>query len=511
MSILDVTNLTHMYGDQITFHNLNFRLLKGEHAGLVGVNGAGKSTLFSLLTGKLLPDEGHIEWASHIQVGFLEQHIELQAGTTIQQYLQRAFLELFEMEHQMNTLAERMADAGDEMDSLLRKYGELQTNLEHTGFYQIQAKIENVAFGLGLGEIGLSKDVSKLSGGQRTKLLLAKLLLEEPHVLLLDEPTNYLDAMHIEWLTDYLKQYEHAFLVVSHDERFLNEITSVIFHLAHQTIKRYTGSYVQFKKEYELSKVQLQSAYAKQSHEIKKLETFIDKNRNRKAKQAKSRQKTLDKIVRVEMPVNAPKPRFKFHVQGSNPGAVILESKRMEVGYSRPILKPLSLQVSRGDKIAIIGENGAGKSTLIRTLLGNLRPIRGALTISESMQAAYYQQEAAGSSETPLAKVWAMRPDLLQKDIRAALAMSGLTAELIRKPYDSLSGGEQAKVRLTELILTPSNLLVLDEPTNHLDVLAKQALKQALQDYKGTILLVSHEPSFYEDWVTHVWSVHDWR
>ncbi|UVI29479.1 ABC-F family ATP-binding cassette domain-containing protein [Paenibacillus spongiae] len=511
MSVLDVTNLTHMYGDQITFHNLAFRLLKGEHAGLVGINGAGKSTLFALLTGSLLPDQGQIQWASNIQVGFLEQHIELQPGITVQQYLQRAFLALYEMESEMNRLAERMAHAGDELDALLRRYGELQTSLEQAGFYQLQAKIENVALGLGLVEIGLSKDVSKLSGGQRTKLLLAKLLLEEPHVLLLDEPTNYLDAAHIEWLTDYLRQYEHAFLVVSHDEHFLNQVTSVIFHLAHQTIKRYTGNYVQFKKAYDLSKIQLQSAYTKQSHEIKKLETFIDKNRNRKAKQAKSRQKMLDKIIRVEMPENAPRPRFKFTAQGSGTDAVILEAKRLEVGYRQPLFKPVSLQVRSGDKIAIIGENGAGKSTLIRTLLGDHRPISGTLTISESVKAAYYEQEAAVSSETPLAKVWAFRPDLLQKDIRQALAMPGLTAEHIGKPLDSLSGGEQAKVRLTELMLTPGNLLVLDEPTNHLDIHAKEALKQALQDYKGTILLVSHEPSFYEDWVTRIWSVHDWR
>ncbi|MWV45481.1 ATP-binding cassette domain-containing protein [Paenibacillus sp. HJL G12] len=511
MSILQVTDLTHMYGDQLTFAHMNFRLLPGEHAGLVGANGAGKSTLFRLLTGSLLPDAGKIEWASQIQVGFLEQHIGLQAGTTIRQYLERAFSQLFAMEKEMNDIAERMADEGADLDALLRKYGEIQAALEHHEFYLVSSKIEDIASGLGITEIGLEKDVSLLSGGQKTKLLLAKLLLEEPQVLLLDEPTNYLDSVHIEWLTDYLKRYRHAFMVVSHDEHFLNEITTVIFHLAHQNIKRYAGNYAYFKKELALGQVQQQTAYEKQSKEIEKLEAFIDKNRIRKAKQAKSREKMLSRIVRVEKPTDGPEPRFLFSIPGATAGAAVFETKQLIVGYDSPLFQPVSLKVRRGDKIAIVGENGAGKSTLVNTLLGLINPLGGELIAPDQVKTAYYRQEDTAPAETPMEKVWALRPDLTQKDIRKVLAMSGLTSEHIRKSIRTLSGGEQAKVRLSELMLTPSHLLVLDEPTNHLDVRAKEALKKGLMEFKGTVLLVSHEPDFYKGWATDVWTVGDWR
>lgn len=492
------------------FQDAGFRLLKGEHAGLVGANGAGKSTFLRLLTGSLLPDYGNIEWQPNIRAGFLEQHAKLTEGTTILQYMEKAYERLFEIEMEMNVLAEKMADPGDNLEAMLKRYGELQTELDASGFYQIGANIEDAAQGLGLTEIGLDQDVTALSGGQRTKLLLAKLLLEEPDVLLLDEPTNYLDASHIEWLTGYLKNYEHAFLVISHDERFLNEITTVTFHLEHQTIKRYSGNYQYFLKEYAQSRAQAEAAYAKQNREIKKLEAFIDRNRVRKAKQAKSREKALSKIKRIEKPTDSHVPRFEF-TTGRNPAMTVLETEKLEAGYTVPLFKPLSLTVNRGDKIAIIGENGAGKSTLIKTLLGDLKPLSGIVTAGQHLQAAYFRQESPASHDTPLEKVRALFPDVPEKDIRQTLAMSGLTPKHISQPFSTLSGGEQAKVRLAELMLSNSNLLVLDEPTNHLDTLAKNALKQALCDYKGTILLVSHEPAFYEDWVTHVWRIEAWR
>ena len=510
MSIVHVTNLTHIYGDRIIFQDAGFRLLKGEHAGLVGANGAGKSTLLRILTGSLLPDHGNIEWQPNIRVGFLEQHAKLTEGTTILQYMEKAYGRLFEIEKEMNGLAEKMADAEDNLEAILKRYGELQSELESSGFYQIGTKIEDAAKGLGFTEIGLDQDVAALSGGQRTKLLLAKLLLEEPDVLLLDEPTNYLDAAHIEWLTGYLKNYKHAFLVISHDEHFLNEITTVTFHLEHQTIKRYSGSYQYFLKEYVQSRAQAEAAYAKQHREIKKLEGFIDRNRVRKAKQAKSREKALSKIKRIEKPTDSYVPSFSFKT-GRNPAMTVLKTENLEAGYTVPLFKPLSLTVRRGDKIAIIGENGAGKSTLIKTLLGDLKPLSGIVTAGQHLQAAYFRQESPASHHTPLEKLRAFFPDLSEKDIRQTLAISGLTPKHISQPLATLSGGEQAKVRLAELMLSNSNLLVLDEPTNHLDTSAKRALKQALCDYKGTILLVSHEPSFYEDWVTHIWRIEAWR
>lgn len=246
MSLLNVEDVTHMYGDKTLFKNINFRLLPGEHAGLVGSNGAGKSTLLRILAGDLLPDAGKVEWFPHVNTGYLRQHMDKPPGITLSDYLRSAFTHLYEIEHNMLQLAADMSDTDKNLEQLLMQYGELQYKLEHSDFYQIDAKVEEVAAGLGLLQLSMDRHVEELSGGQRTKLMLGKLLLEQPHVLLLDEPTNYLDDSHIDWLIYYLKNYEHAFLVVSHNEHFLNEITKVIYHLEHQTIKRYPGNYQTF-------------------------------------------------------------------------------------------------------------------------------------------------------------------------------------------------------------------------------------------------------------------------
>lgn len=509
MSILSVENVTHMYGDKINFQHITFRLLRGEHVGLVGDNGAGKSTLLRILAGELLPDEGKISWFPHVKVGFLQQQYDLKHGTTIKQYLKGAFTHLYEIEKNIQQITEKMTAADDHLEQFITQYGEWQSMLDHASFYHIDVRIEAVAAGLGIMDIGMNRDVASLSGGQRTKLLLAKLLLEEPDVLLLDEPTNYLDDVHIQWLVNYLKNYEHAFIVVSHDEMFLNETTTVIYHLAHQTIKRYTGNYQSFKKSYEQSKHQLQLAYEKQQKEIQKLETFIEKNRVRKAKQAKSREKALGKIERVEKPASAVRPRFTFHVHGQAANK-ILEAKDLQIGYTEPLFAPVHLQINSGEKIALVGYNGIGKSTMLKTLLGLIQPLKGQVRLGEGVKTAYFAQEDAVSEQTPLDRLWSFCPELTQKEIRRMLAYSGLKEEHMRKSICTLSGGEQAKVRLCQLMLTESNVLVLDEPTNHLDIHTKEALKEALMNYSGTILLVSHEPAFYEDWVTQVWQVEDW-
>ena len=509
MSILSVENVTHMYGDKINFQNITFRLLRGEHVGLVGDNGAGKSTLLRILAGELLPDGGKINWFPHVKVGFLQQQYDLKQGTTIMQFLKKAYAHLYEIEKNIQQITEKMAIEDDRLEQLITQYGEWQSMLDHADFYHLDAKIEAIAAGLGIMDIGMNRDVSSLSGGQRTKLLLAKLLLEEPDVLLLDEPTNYLDDVHIQWLANYLKNDENAFIVVSHDERFLNETTTVIYHLAHQTIKRYTGNYQSFKKSYEQSKHQLQLAYEKQQKEIQKLETFIEKNRVRKAKQAKSREKALGKIERVEKLESTVRPRFTFPLHGQAANK-ILEAKDLQIGYTEPLFTPVQLQINRGEKIALVGYNGIGKSTMLKTLLGLIQPLKGQVKLGEGVKAAYFAQEDVVSEQTPLDRLWSLRPELTQKEIRRMLAYSGLKEEHMRKSICTLSGGEQAKVRLCQLMLTESNVLVLDEPTNHLDVHTKEALKEALAHYSGTILLVSHEPAFYEDWITQVWQVEDW-
>ncbi|QWH15995.1 ABC-F family ATP-binding cassette domain-containing protein [Bacillus mycoides] len=509
MSILTVENVSHSYGEKTILYNACFRLLKGEHVGLVGKNGIGKSTLLRLLTGELIHDDGNIEWFPHVKIGFLQQHIDLQEGITIEEYLQSAFSNLYELERDMLKLTEEMAGAG-EVAKLLVRYGELQTILENSNFYQIHTEIKEVATGLGLFEIGLEKDVSKLSGGQRTKLLLGKLLLEKADVLLLDEPTNYLDTAHIEWLQSYLQMYEKAYIIISHDEIFLNNITNVIYHLEERKVKRYVGDYETFLQSYQLQRKQLQAAYAKQQKEIVHLEGFIQKNKIRKAKQAKSREKVLEKMQRVEKVNHVTRSRFDFNVY-EEPVSRILQAEKLRIGYSDPLCPELNLQVKKGEKIAIVGHNGIGKTTMLKTLLGQIKPISGSISVGERVNPAYFAQEEFASETTPLEKVWAERPDMTRKEVRQALAKCGLKEEHVLKPIQLLSGGEQTKVRLCELIVTKSNVLILDEPTNHLDTETKTALQEALKQYKGTVLIVSHEPSFYKTWITKVWNIEEWN
>ncbi|KFN03769.1 ABC transporter ATP-binding protein [Bacillus clarus] len=508
MSILTVENLRHSYGEKTILYNACFRLLKGEHVGLVGRNGVGKSTLLRLLTGEMIHDDGIVEWFPRVKIGFLQQHADLQEGVTIEDYLQSAFSDLYTIEREMLEITEEMAKT-NELEKLLVQYGELQSILESSNFYQIHTEIEEVVGGLGLIELGMEKDVSKLSGGQRTKLLLGKLLLEKADVLLLDEPTNYLDAVHIEWLQTYLKMYENAYIVISHDEVFLNNITNGIYHLEEQIIKRYSGNYEQFLQSYQLQKKQLQLAYTKQQKEITHLESFIRKNKVRKAKQAKSREKVLEKMKKVGKPNDVSRACFDFQVH-IEPVSRILQAEKIQIGYKEPFFPEINLQVKKGEKIAIVGHNGIGKTTILKTLLGKIKPLNGSVYIGERVKPAYFAQEEFATEITAVERIWSGRPDMTRKEIRQALAKCGLKEEHILKPSHSLSGGEQTKVRLCELIVSKSNVLVLDEPTNHLDIETKEALQEALNRYKGTILIVSHEPSFYEKWITKIWNIEEW-
>ncbi|MFD1957258.1 ABC-F family ATP-binding cassette domain-containing protein [Paenibacillus thailandensis] len=510
MSIVTMNDITHGFTDKTIFRNVKLRLNRGEHAGLVGSNGTGKSTLLRMLSGTLLPDAGSIDWLPGIRIGYLRQHAELRAGSTVRQNLQEAFAPLYEAERRIQEIAEQLREPAGNGEKLLHRLGELQNRLEVSGFYELDAKVEEVAAGLGLTAIGLERDVGRLSGGQRTKLLLGRLLLEQPDVLLLDEPTNYLDEAHIEWLIAYLKRYENAYVVVSHDERFLNEVTSIIFHLEHQQLKRYAGNYTAFRTLYEQSKRQAEAAYERQRQEIGRLESFIQKNRIRKAKQAKSREKALERMEKIERPLPAAKPRFAFSVC-SEPVPKVMEAKGIQIGYSAPLFAPRDLLVRRGDKIAVVGSNGIGKTTVLRTLLKLVQPLSGTVRIGERVQVGYYAQEDGFTGRTPLELVAELRPDLSLKEIRKTLAIAGLKEQHIRRPVRTLSGGEQAKVRLAGLMLSRCNVLVLDEPTNHLDVPAKEALAAALSDYGGTVVLVSHEPEFYKEWATDIWEVEKWK
>lgn len=513
MSILVVKNISHGFGDRAIFENVSFRLLKGEHIALIGANGEGKSTFMNIITGKLMPDEGNVEWSSNVRVGYMDQHTVLQKGQTIRSVLRGAFKYLFDLEEEMMEVADKMAEATpEELEKLLDRMGTIQDLLDNNGFYVIDSKIEEVAAGIGLKDVGLDNDVSDLSGGQRTKILLAKLLLEVPDILLLDEPTNYLDEQHIEWLKRYLQNYENAFILISHDIPFLNEVTNLIYHVENRDLNRYVGSYDEFIRIYEAKKKQMESAYERQQQEIAKLEDFVARNKARVATSgmAKARQKKLDKIDRIEVTKEKPKPEFNFKTARAS-GRVIFETKDLVIGYDSPLSKPLNLSMERGQKIAIVGANGLGKTTLLKSLMGDINALSGKANLGDYQYIGYFEQEIKGSNyDTCIDEFWKDFQGYTQYEVRAALAKCGLTTKHIESKVVVLSGGEQAKVRLAKLLNKETNILILDEPTNHLDVDAKEELKRALKEYKGSILLVCHEPEFYQDVATHVWNCEEW-
>ena len=480
MSILTVEHLSHGFGDRAIFDDVSFRLLKGEHVGLVGANGEGKSTFFNIVTGKLAPDEGKIQWAKNCRVGYLDQHTALKPGQTMRDVLKSAFSYLFNMEDRMNEICDLLGSAGEEeMTALMEELGEIQDMLTMHDFYMIDAKVEEVARALGLLDLGLDREVSDLSGGQRTKVLLAKLLLEKPDILLLDEPTNYLDEEHIEWLKRYLTEYENAFVLISHDIPFLNSVINIIY---------------------------------RQQQEISELKDFVARNKARVATRnmAMSRQKKLDNMEKIELAAEKPKPEFHFQ-KGRTSGKVLFETEELVIGYDEPLSVPLSLSMERGQKIALIGANGIGKTTLLKSILGLIPPLSGSCRLGDYLEIGYFEQEMPpGNTNTCIEEIWNEFPGMNQFEVRSALAKCGLTTRHIESQVRVLSGGEQAKVRLCKLINRDSNLLLLDEPTNHLDVDAKAELKRALTEYKGSLLLICHEPDFYEDFVTDVWDCSKW-
>ena len=513
MSILNVEHLTHGFGDRAIFNDVSFRLLKGEHVGLIGANGEGKSTFMNIITGKLMPDEGKVEWAKNVRVGYLDQHTVLTPGMTIRQVLASAFDFLYDMEKQMNEICEKMGDATpEELEQYMEDLGTLQDLLTMHDFYMIDAKVEDVGRALGLTEIGLDRDVTELSGGQRTKILLGKLLLEKPDILLLDEPTNYLDAEHIEWLKRYLNDYENAFILISHDIPFLNSVINLVYHMDNQELNRYVGDYDKFQEVYAMKKSQLEAAYNRQQKEIADLKDFVARNKARVATRnmAMSRQKKLDKMDMIELAAEKPKPEFHFK-EGRTTSRIIFEARDLVIGYDEPLSKPLNLTMERKEKVALIGANGIGKTTLLKSILGLIPPLSGEVEQGDYLEIGYFEQEMSGSGDNScIDEIWQEFPSYTQYEVRSALAKCGLTTKHIESRIMVLSGGEQAKVRLCKLLNRPTNVLLLDEPTNHLDVAAKEELKRALKEYKGSVLMVCHEPEFYEGLATQVWDLSQW-
>lgn len=394
----------------------------------------------------------------------------------------------------------------------MEELGSIQDLLTQHDFYLIDAKIDEVARAIGLMDVGLDTDVTDLSGGQRTKVLLAKLLLEKPDILLLDEPTNYLDANHIEWLKRYLQEYENAFILISHDIPFLNSVVNIIYHMENTQLDRYVGDYDKFQEVYAVKKSQQEAAYNRQQKEIAELKDFVARNKSRVATRnmAMSRQKKLDKMEIIERVSERPKPEFHFQ-EARTSGRYIFTTKSLVIGYEEALSKPLNISMERGQKIVLTGANGIGKTTLLKSILGLIQPLNGGVELGDYLEIGYFEQEMDPSvTTTCIEEIWKEFPSYTQYEVRSALAKCGLTTKHIESKVKVLSGGEQAKVRLCKLINKKTNVLLLDEPTNHLDTDAKTELRRALTAYKGSILMVCHEPDFYDGLATAVWDCSKW-
>lgn len=503
MSILEIRNLTHRYDDRYLFKNAFLQINNGEHCGIVGLNGAGKSTFINILAGNLSQDDGEVLKSPSVRWGYLDQFASLDGSLTVMEYLSDAFSYLHEKNAKMEKMYEQMCfSQGDELDELIKKSSRLSDELNDEGYYELDAKIKKVASGLGVNNFGYDTLISKLSGGERAKLMLSKLLLTSPDVMLLDEPTNFLDVEHVDWLIKFLNGFKKTFLVISHDSKFLDAVCKSVISIENGGIRKYNGNYQQYLVQREMIARQYEDEYNRQQAEIKKLQTYIDKNKARAATagMANARKKMLDRIEVMEKPVTVYEAQFSFPYISLNAKEFLIV-ENLEIGYDKAILPPLSFTMNSQTKLWIRGTNGVGKTTLIKTLLKKIPSIGGKFRFHLEAKPAYLEQELVfdDSSLSATGYYSSRFPNLSVKMQRSNLAKVGIKGDLAIKPLCKMSGGEQVRVKLAVLEQKPSNVLILDEPTNHLDVIAKKALKEALQKYEGALILVSHEEDFAQD------------
>lgn len=490
---------------------LTFQIDQGERVGLLGRNGAGKTTLFKILTGELDWDEGTVMVGKGRRLGLISQIPVYPEGYTVEDVLRTAFSRLHNLAAEMEELTARMA-AGESDPAILRRYGALNERFEAFGGYDTDVAVNKVANGLSISEAMRQQEFASLSGGEKTRVNLGRLILEDTDILLLDEPTNYLDEQHIEWLKRYLNDYENAFILISHDIPFLNSVINLIYHMEDQKLERYPGDYDKFQEIRAMKRAQLEAAYNRQQQEISELKDFVARNKARVATRnmAMARQKKLDKMDLIELSKEKPKPEFSFKTARAS-GKMIFETSDLVIGYEEALTRPLNIRMERGERIALTGANGIGKTTLLKSILGLVKPYSGSVQLGDYQHIGYFEQESdTKNTYTCIEEIWNVFPSFTQFEVRSALAKCGLTTKHIESQVRVLSGGEQAKVRLCKILNTETNILLLDEPTNHLDVDAKEELKRALLEYRGSILLICHEPDFYQDVVTKVWNCQEW-
>lgn len=512
MIIAQSQDLEQRFGGNTIFSNISFSVPDNARIGLVGPNGAGKTTLLKIMTGQQEPTSGQFTINKGLKVGYIAQENSLDEDKTIWDEMLTVFNDLIEKNKKITKMQEQIADHPEDED-LLKRYDQLAYDFEQEGGFTYQAEIKSILNGFNFKENTWNKVIGTLSGGEKTRLAFVKLLLQKPPVLLLDEPTNYLDLDTLDWLEAFLKNYQGAIITVSHDQYFLDHLANQIFELNFGKLTTFKGNYSQYVKERELMDSQQEAAYEKQQEKIKKEEGFIQKNlvRASTTKRAQSRRKVLDKMERIKPPKHKQKVRINFSSERPS-GKEVLIAKDLTIGYpDKVMVSDIDFQVNKNDRVAIIGPNGIGKSTLLKTIMKKLEPKDGSIKYGASLDIGYYDQElqSLDPSKTVLDTIWDRHKTMPEKDVRSILASFLFTAEDIDKTVGQLSGGQKARLTLTVLSLEKDNFLLMDEPTNHLDIEAKEVLEQALDNYDGTLLFVSHDRYFINELANKIISVRD--
>ena len=512
MIIAQAQDLEQRFGGNTIFSNISFSVPDNARIGLVGPNGAGKTTLLKIMTGQQEPTSGQFTINKGLKVGYIAQENALDEDKTIWDEMLTVFDNLIEKNKRITKMQEQIAEHPEDED-LLKRYDQLAYDFEQEGGFTYQAEIKSILNGFNFKENTWQKVIGTLSGGEKTRLAFVKLLLQKPPVLLLDEPTNYLDLDTLDWLEAFLKNYQGAIITVSHDQYFLDHLANQIFELNFGKLTTFKGNYSQYVKERELMNNQQEAAYEKQQEKIKKEEEFIQKNlvRASTTKRAQSRRKALDKMERIKPPKHKQKVRINFTSDRPS-GKEVLIAKDLTIGYpDKTMVSDIDFQVNKNDRVAIIGPNGIGKSTLLKTIMKKLEPKDGSIKYGASLDIGYYDQElqSLDPSKTVLDTIWDRHKTMPEKDVRSILASFLFTAEDIDKTVGQLSGGQKARLTLTVLSLEKDNFLLMDEPTNHLDIEAKEVLEQALDNYDGTLLFVSHDRYFINELANKIISVRD--